>query len=165
MQRATLVGNPFGGLDVLPVLPSVAESHYRRTPPAGLARGIGKAVHERCTVQYPPYDFALNAYPAPVDDANEPEPKGVCFFEVGFDNSFYIARGHGVEIENVRDRDANRFLVFGFVHLPIFAPAKTMRQPHGPAASKKCEEWATLVAVPRQWELRENRGPFLLDGN
>jgi hypothetical protein len=54
--------------------------------------------------------LALNSDAAPVDDSHSLQIEPAGLIEILLDNHLDISRVNGMQIENVCDRDANRFI-------------------------------------------------------
>ena len=80
----------------------VVEVHNSRAPTAGFRRRIAKGGDERRPGEHAPHLLALHSDAAPVDDPQRAETEMVRFGEVLFDHILHVARGEGVEIQNVR---------------------------------------------------------------
>src|SRR5271166_4408977 len=83
----------------------------RRTPAAGLSRGVAKTFDKHSPGQNGPYDLALRANSPAVDDPQSPETKPVRFFQILLDNGPDIPRQYTVQVEYVRNRYLDRLFL------------------------------------------------------
>jgi hypothetical protein len=85
------------------------------SPASGFERGVAKGGHEGCPGEETPDHFALYADAASMDDPKAAEAEAMGLGEIFLDHGLHVSRGEGVEVENIGDRDDNRFGV-GFFH-------------------------------------------------
>jgi len=105
------------------------EGDDRRAPSAGLRGRVAEAFHETAAHQNRPHHFALHADAAPVDDAQRFQAEPVGFPQIFLHHLLHVARRHGVEIENIGDGNANRF-VFHSVSLTTSSVSLSAVDPH-----------------------------------
>lgn len=80
-----------------------------RAPSSGFGRRIGEMLDEWCPRENRADDFTLHADAFAVDDAHASEPCATGFAEVFLDDARHVARGDGVQIEDVADFQTNGF--------------------------------------------------------
>src|SRR5579871_670549 len=85
-----------------------AERHDGSAPATGFRRSVTEFQHEGSFGQDRADNFALHANASAVNDSQSFEPEAVGFFQVGLHDIFHVARRYRMQIENVRNRNANR---------------------------------------------------------
>src|SRR5271167_1632606 len=89
-----------------------SSQHDERSSPASGFRGrVAVREDERRASQHGAHNFALHADPPPVDDAQGFHTQAVRFLEISFDSCPDLLGLHGMEVKDIADRDADRFLV------------------------------------------------------
>ncbi len=63
--------------------------------------------YELRSCEYTAHGLPLNANASTVDDSQSAQAQTMRFFEIRFRHAFYIRWRNRVQIENIRDRDAN----------------------------------------------------------
>src|SRR5207244_10049216 len=86
------------------------QGHDRSAPSAGLSGSIAEIGYVRCAGQDSAHGLALYADAAAVDNPERLESRVARLFEVGFHDLLYVARGDGVEVEDVGDGNADRLI-------------------------------------------------------
>jgi len=86
----------------------VFQFYQRRAPAAGFFRGRAPGGDEWGALQDGTNDLALDADAFAVDDADKTKASCVGFFEICFHHIFHVTRRHGVEVEDIRNRDRMR---------------------------------------------------------
>lgn len=89
---------------------------------------IKKFQHQRVPFEHLLDDAALHALSTAVDEPYFPEPGGVRFIDVLFDNRRDVSRGETVKVEAALDGNAERVLI---LHLsaarPVFRSGRSPR--------------------------------------
>ena len=89
----------------------LAEGHKRRAPPAGFRGGVAEALDKRRTGENGPDHLALDADPTPMDNPQGLEAEPVRFAEVLLDDRLHVAWRNGVKVEDIGNRNSDRFAV------------------------------------------------------
>lgn len=82
-----------------------------RSPSAGLQGSICKAGHKWSLRQDRPHDLPLHADPAAMNDPQRFKTHPVRFNEIFLYDRLHIASRHAVQVENIRDWNADWLLV------------------------------------------------------
>jgi hypothetical protein len=80
-----------------------------RAPSAGFGRRVPVRRYIAGAGQDRAHDFALHSDAAAVNNADVPETQLMRLFQVGLHHSLHVARRYAVQVEDVGNRDANRF--------------------------------------------------------
>src|SRR5580704_5033965 len=79
------------------------------SPASGLERGIREALHKRGFGQDRPYHFALNADSTAMNNPERLEPQAAGLLQVLLDDRSDIPGRNRMEVEDIRDRNPERF--------------------------------------------------------
>ena len=117
-------GGPWGKFHFL------AERDKGGSPAAGLGRGVAEGFDEGGAGEDGADHFALDSDAASVNDAEGLETERARLFEIRFDNGFDVAGRDGVEVEDIGDGDADRFVFELFVHSAVVSLALWTHTPN-----------------------------------
>jgi hypothetical protein len=108
-----------------------AQSDDGCAPTPGFARGIAVIGDELKAGERGADDLALHSDAAAVNNAEGFEAEAMGLQKVFFDDWLYVARRHGVQVENVGDGNTNRFGI-GFQGAVLNSKSPASRSQPGP---------------------------------
>ena len=89
--------------------PALPQRYYCRSPATRFSGRIAEILNEFGSGQNRSDDFALHADSPAMNDSKRFETRPARFYKILLDDRLDIPRGHGVEVEYIRNRNPDRF--------------------------------------------------------